>query len=131
MHPKGSEIPGKLRAIIPVAIYAVGLALILFRLIPLGVPGEFVYPFVEEPSFDLLGLAACALPGAGILAILITILKKPQPLKKSELAATLSVLVACSFLLHVACSVFLSLEGVKGTMAHILDQNGSLFIENK
>lgn len=124
VHPKESEMPGKLRVIIPVAISAVGFALILFRLMPLGVPGEFVFPYVKEPSFDPLALAACALPGVGIMAILIMILRRRHPLKKSEIVAILSVLVACSFLLHVTCSVFLSQGGVEGSMAHVMDQNG-------
>ena len=117
-------MPGKLRIILPVAVYAAGVVLILFRLIPLGVPDEFVYPYVRDPSFDLFGLAACALPGAGILVTLIAVLKRRKPFEPSEIMATLAVLVACSFLLHVTCSVFLSPGGVEGAMAHVMDQNG-------
>ena len=114
----------KLLRLWPIAAFLAGMAIVIYRLVPLGVPGEFEYKYVESPNWDLFGLLATALPAAGIAAILVLIIRKQKELERREVVLCLVVLTLCSLIFHLACSVLLNPFGMAGALYHVLQIYG-------
>jgi hypothetical protein len=97
---------------------------VVLRLVPLGIPGQFRYHYVEKPCWETLSLLLTAVPAAGIVVVLASARRKGRDLRRRDCVSCLIMFVLCSFLFHVTCSILLNPYGIAGALHHVLQVYG-------
>ncbi|MBI2194839.1 MAG: hypothetical protein HYU36_22895 [Planctomycetes bacterium] len=108
----------------PYALFLAAMAIPVFHLVPLGIPGEFEYRAASEPPWDILGILFIAIPITGIAGTLYLALVKTPVQRRRDIGVCLTLLVLCSFLLHIACAVALSPYGIAEALYHLMQEYG-------
>ena len=108
----------------PAVLFVAGLAYVLLRAGPLGIPSEMEYHHVPEPNWDLPSLLAALLPAIGVVVVVGMVLRKEEEPSRGETSSCVIVLTLCSFLFHVACSLLLSSYGVAQALYHVVQMYG-------
>ena len=108
----------------PLWIFIAAVAVLPFRVLPLGIHGEFAYRYMRYFLLEPVSLFFTFAPVVGIIATANLFLRKKDDIGQKEIGFGLGSLFVNSFLFHVACSVLLSPIGLAETFYHLLQRYG-------